>query len=368
MRFKLFLIMLVLILNSSALAINFYSGNQYKFGDNYNENYICHWDASSGSYQEIDKNTAVWIAPDVNSPTEVALYVSVTDKACGCHSNYNKIITVLPREEIKLEIEATSNSTNSTSINPAQINDSTEQLPNLANNTEDLKVEMPIGNDTLLDPVSESPENITEPVNLTSDALALSLPEKSPEQNKSDPDANQYDKPTAAETPSQVDPSYPVADLADNPLGTESDNIISDVSTLSFSDGTKVDVVFAESSSGSDTAYVILHEDDEELSESSSGTDGSGSVASLVNIIDISESATNQTDQKVNQTKTTNMIPKSPESTDAQLKSPESSDAKEDPPDSGDQSIAEAALSDAAASPPGQAEAQPEPAPEPTAV
>ena len=319
-------------------------------------------------------------------------------------------------------------------------------------------VVIPIGNNTMFGPASESLENVTEPANLIlitepkTDSpsqysgkgdtdINLIMPENSKEQilesdmqetdsiiesqPKSDPNNALAKEPTTTETPYQVDPSQFVADLADDvvdqagtaedPSGMESDNkevdqkdpnTIFDVSTLSFSDGTKVDVVFAESSSGSDTTYVMLHEEGTGLSESSLRTDGSDSIASLVNTTAISESAINQTDHKINQTETTDMIPKiaaiepnsadnsknlsntgavtvdiaakppeqvnpPPESTSVQPESLESSGAEENPPDiadsSADQTIAVAALPDAPATSPGQVEAQPDATPEPPA-
>ena len=100
MRPIFLVVMLALFLTSSALAANFYSDNQYKFTTDYNKDYIYQWSASSGSYLESDKNTFSWTSPSVETPTEIVISLSVTRKTCKCQSYFDKIITVLPIENI----------------------------------------------------------------------------------------------------------------------------------------------------------------------------------------------------------------------------------------------------------------------------
>jgi len=396
----------------TSFATDFYSGHQYTFSFTYNENYIYQWSASTGNYQENDKNTFAWTAPEVKTPTEVPISLLVIDKTCSCHSNSNTIITVLPREEIKLKTESSSNSTNSTPIN-----DSIKLPQILSNNTENSTIVIPIGNDTILDPASESLENVTAPVNLTLDAVSvtdsasldssqndtttnLDVPENSRELNlaaneqeinlttlsqpKSDPNAN-LDNALAkeqktTETSSQVDPSQFVADLAEdrvdqsgtteNPSGMESvnkevdqkgPNTISDASTLTFSDGTKVDVAFVENDPVSSTTFVTLHGDDTEQGEIAersgiiSGSDDSNNAGSLLNTTSISNDL-------ISQIKPTGAIPKNETNDHSNEVASEYSEEGKEPSNStgslatpADQPIAEATVSDAveiSASPP----------------
>ncbi len=223
------------------------------------------------------------------------------------------------------------------SINSTAINDSIElpQIP--GNNTEN---SIPIENDTKLDPApaTNDLEIVTTFANLTSDAEPIndsSSLDLGLNDTKINPNADQFDaleearEPTTAETPSQ-DIMFPfVADLADDAVGQtgtreissemesgnrdlnqRDPNTILDVSILSFSNGMKVDVIFSESSIGSDNAYIMSHEEDDGLSMSSSRTNGSDIVASLLNVTAISESIINQTHSKVNQTKSLETIPK----------------------------------------------------------
>ena len=412
---------LFLFLCSAGAATDFYSGHQYTFNSTFNENYIYQWSASTGNYEENGQDTLAWVAPNVNSPTSVTISLLVIDKTCSCHSNSNTIITVLPLEETKLKTESSSNSTNSTPIN-----DSIKPPQILSNNTGNSTVVIPIENDTILDPASESLENVTAPVNLTLDAVSatdsasldssqndtttnLDVPENSRELNlapneqeinlttlsqpKSDPNANLDNalakEQTTTETSSQVDPSQFVADLAEdrvdqsgtteNPSGMESvnkevdqkgTNIISDASTLTFSDGTKVDVAFVENDPVSSTTFVTLHGDDTEQSEIISGSDDSNNAGSLLNTTSISNSTFNQADNRINQIKPTEAIPKNETNNHSNELASEYSVEGEGASNStgslatpADQPIAEVAVSDAvegSTSPPLPVEAPPD--------
>lgn len=111
-----FIALFILITCETCFATDFFSGNQYTFNTDYNENYIYQWSTSNGHNQEIDRSTLDWIAPDVNSPTDVTISVSVIDRTCECRSTFSKTINVLPLAETKLDTKALSNSTNSTII------------------------------------------------------------------------------------------------------------------------------------------------------------------------------------------------------------------------------------------------------------
>jgi hypothetical protein len=117
LRFTVILILLALCHIVS--AADFISGHQYTFSSTYNENYVHQWSTSAGSYQENDKNTFTWIAPIVNTSTDVTISLSVIDKSCSCHSTNSRTITVLPLKETILDTKALSNSTNSTIIENA---------------------------------------------------------------------------------------------------------------------------------------------------------------------------------------------------------------------------------------------------------
>jgi len=121
------LLLLSLLLCSAGAAKEFYSDDTYEFifNSNYNDSYTYEWSASSGSYQENGKNTFDWTAPSVNSPTEVAISVLVTDKACGCDSKFDLAITVLPHKTPINDTPINDTPINDTPINDTPINDTT---------------------------------------------------------------------------------------------------------------------------------------------------------------------------------------------------------------------------------------------------
>lgn len=243
-------VLLYLVLCTVCIANEFYGGYEYICTAEYNENYIYKWSASSGSYKENDENTFAWTAPEVNSPTDVAVSVLVVDKTCGCHKNFDSTITVLPREEIKLLV--------------------------LSNDTENSTPIIPVDNNTFPGPEPDSLENITEPANLTPDAPTSALIESeaqpAPEQSE---DADSYD--TIWSIP------------------------------LSFGDGTEVDVLVVESSSGTFAASVDSDEGNFQLApeadifENSTALENDGAPPAPQDI--------NQTHDQSNQTGETETLP-----------------------------------------------------------
>ena len=272
-------LLLYLVLCTVCIANEFYGGNEYICTTEYNENYIYKWSASSGSNKENDENTFAWTAPEVNSPTEVAISLLVVDKTCGCHKNFDATITVLPREEIKLQI-LSNDTENSTPINPAD-------------------------NNTFLDPGSDSPENITEPANLTPDALSPSSKLEDNGTADSVNDAGTTDNAPLLESngtlmESETQPAPEQAEDAD------SNNAIWSI-PLKFGDGTEVDVLVVESSPGKFAASVDSDDGnfqlapDADISENSTAMQNDGAPPTPHDI--------NQTHDQSNQTGETETLP-----------------------------------------------------------
>jgi hypothetical protein len=302
MFIKLYIAVLILIISSGASATNYISGDQYTFSTPYSENYIYKWSASAGNYQENDKSAFDWKAPDVNSSTEVTISVLLTDKTCSCQSMDSKTVTVLPNEETKLSIKSLSNSTNSSD----NLSDNNESMPISTNLTQNESISIQEGNDTKLDPASEYPENLTTPENLSLKAEIEKEPTLSDlDQNNTDTDAN-------------VQESNPEQDLAssgyENGTTTESQPILDtnaiEISTLSFSEGTKVDVAFVENSPVSSSTFAILHGDNTEPGEIIPGSDDLNNAGSLLDTTSTSNSTFNQTDNLIDPIEPTEVIPK----------------------------------------------------------
>jgi hypothetical protein len=328
-NFSIFIIMLFSSLCLTGVSTSYVSGHEYEFNFDYNENYIYQWSVSSGDYQENDKNTFTWRAPEVNATTEVTISVLITDKTCSCQSMDSKTVTVLPNEETKLSTKSLSNSsdlaisTNSTD----KLYNNNESMPISANLTQNESIPIQEGNDTKLDPASEYPENITAPENLLSKAEIENGPtfsdldqndtetdvgvlESNPEQDLA---TSGYENDTTTEShpildtnANQMTDEVDLAEAAENPSVTESatdaaeqedQNLIMEISTLSFSDGTKVDVAFVEGNSESSTTFAKLQEDNTEWSEIISGSADSNNVDSLHNTTSISNSTINQKEE-----------------------------------------------------------------------
>jgi len=164
MNLWLQLMVLIILLGASSNAKEIYSGEEYVWSTDYNENYNYKWDISAGSYQESDENTLSWTAPNVDSPTDLAISVLVTDKTCGCQSNFETVVTVLPKDPL----------INDTSINDTQVNIITIDDSFINDTTiNDTTINDTTINDTTIDdtPVEDIPVNYTSeddtPINTT---------------------------------------------------------------------------------------------------------------------------------------------------------------------------------------------------------
>lgn len=319
----LFAVLLLQLICSVCVANDFQAGNQYIFNTEYDINYLYDWNASSGYYQENNKNTFVWTAPDVETPTEVTIAVFVTDKTCGCHSNADKVITVLPLEVIK-------------------------QMPDLGNNDTETYSSIP----------ETSPEQ-----NMTSNAEEINLTDLS--QPESDIDANRYNEliemPTATETPPQVDPSDPPAktaldqaeksenlsevdyssDESTNPSGQaeaktelaselpiEQDSTdASEIIPLTFDDGTKVDVEFIESDTGTYTAITVSEDGGVPSTTRDNGLEIS--IQHDINITQPSAPAINQTPEEGDQPRDKTVMLAVADETRSTVASPEQSNPED---------------------------------------
>jgi hypothetical protein len=316
MYIKLHIAVLLLLLSSGAFATDYYSNNEYTFSSTYNENYIYKWSTSAGSNQESDNSVFAWIAPEVTSPTEITISVLVTDASCGCQSMDSKTVTVLPNGDIKLKTESISNSTNST-----ESDDINESIPISANLTQNETSPIPEGIDAELNPASE--ENLTIQENLVNDTeMDANVPE-----SKIEPDLaqNSHDNGTTTELQPIVDTNanqmtdeVDLTKTAENPSAAESaiepaeqedQNTITEISTLSFGDGTKVDVAFVEDNLESSTTFVKLHEDNTEWNEIISGTADSNNAESILDLTSTSNTTINQTEELINPIKAAEAMP-----------------------------------------------------------
>ena len=386
----IFIVLLFFGLSLSSVSTNYISGHEYVFNFDYNENYIYQWNASSGDYQENDTNTIAWRAPEVNAPTEVTISVLVTDKTCSCQSIDSKMVTVLPNEETKTNL---SNSTNST-----KFDNNTKIVIISTNLTQNSTIPIQKGNDTA---ASEYPENLTAKENLTLGAEIENEPTLSDlDQNETETHANVpesnpeqdlapigYENGTTTKSQQILDTNanqmideIDLGVTADNPSVTESaidaakqedQKRILEFSTLSFSDGTKIDVAFVEGSTESSATFVKLHQDNTVWNEIISGSADSNNADPFHNTTSISNSTINQTDDRINQIKPTEAILKDESNDHSNEVASEYSEKGEDPSNTteslevpANQTITEAKVSDAveiSASPPLPVEATSDP-------
>ena len=204
--------LLAMFLSATIAGADFYSKEQYAFRTDYNDDYEYQWSSSAGAYLENEGNTFHWTAPDVNTPADVEISVLVTDRSCGCQSTFEKTIKVLPADESKTEGVIYFNNTNL-----SQSDNDTEILGAFIRDHENSTKVQTLGyaeNDIDIDSLPEIQANASEMISI--EAISKSMPE---------------------------------------------------ISTLSFDDGTKVDVVFAEDSSGDDIAYALLHVNENDINE-----------------------------------------------------------------------------------------------------
>jgi len=280
--------MLAVIFSTAMVGADFYSKEQYAFKTDYNNDYEYQWSSSAGSYLENDEDTFSWTAPDVNMPEDVEISVLVTDRSCGCQSKFEKTIKVLPSDESSTEDVICFNSTNLT-----QSNNDTELNGGHGNTTEVLTLDH-VNDSVDIDALPEMLENASETYSVelngshenTTEVLTLDHVNDSV-----DIDALPEMLENASETYSvELNGGYEnTSEMLT--LGNANDGIdidalpevhenmsetcsvaglsksIPEISTLSFDDGTKVDVVFTEDSTGDDLAYAVLHVKDDEINE-----------------------------------------------------------------------------------------------------
>jgi hypothetical protein len=360
---SLLLIVVFILLSSTGSAMDFVSGHQYTFEAVHNENYIYRWSASSGNYQENDKSTFTWTAPEVSTPADIVISLSVTEKTCSCNSINSKEISVLPRKETRLDIKAISNNTNSTTIS-----DNAELALVLSNSTENSTATISISGYRTLDAASESPKNIMILSNQTTDTLSLADSQSLDlAQNDtatqsatiiSGNDSNEVIAAVSRENatlanlisgsdsaiiiendsaniavsgetlfisganPSQA--TEPVTDkskqgaIVENPSVAEASNEVAnqndqnaaeETCTLSFGDGVDINVVFEQSSSLADETHVVIDGAIEELISGNSPTDGTNISSSSTNATSMPDSGMDQTGTSINQTQKSNAIP-----------------------------------------------------------
>jgi hypothetical protein len=356
-------IVVFILLSSAGIAMDFESGLQYTFEAVHNENYIYRWSASSGNYQENDKSTFIWTSPEVSTPVDVVISLSVTEKTCSCNSINSKKISILPRKETKLDIKAISNNTNSTIIS-----DNAELAPVLSNGTENSTATISISEYGTSDAASESPKNIMILSNQTVDTLSLEDSQSLDlAQNNTATqsatiifgnDSNQVIASASQENASLTDlisgsnsainiendsaniavsgeilsisganPSQATEPLTDKsrqvaivekPSAAETNNEVAnqndqnaaeETCTLSFGDGVDINVVFEQSSSLADETHVVIDGAIEELISGNSPTDGTINPSTSINATSMPDSGMDQTGSSINQTQKSNAMP-----------------------------------------------------------
>ncbi len=251
--------LLPLILFSVCSALDFHSGDQYMFTINANNDggYEYQWSASSGNYNENDKNTFIWAAPIVNVPTEVIISVAVTDIACDCHATLPETITVLPAEKKDTEEKSISNGTNLTQFN----NSSTEIPQNLSIGSYNENISIPSENETEQAPASNATETINETANsilndIKSTNSLLGLENSTTENTLAEVQTNNT---TEGEDPTQTGGDFEEkinATAEVEPASADNQEAIAEVSAI-------LDVIKAESSQDEvDTFQVELNATD----------------------------------------------------------------------------------------------------------
>lgn len=352
----LYVVLLLLLSCSIASATEYSSGLQYTFSFNYNENYIYKWGATVGSYSEDDRNVFTWTAPDVDAPANVVISVRVLDRRCSCETSDSIEIRVLPDEtepkpEVAFDITNSSIDEENEEIvlNPGQNYSENITLLNPEENarTAEVIIQDPDEVQSQKNTVFET-ENGTSPLlmesnltdNVTPSSINISDGDESKDaesvgQNESaaafdaGPDDGQAlamsgDSSSAVTSPDETtSPAWEGeigAGMAADPVPAEEDATAvggpadaddqtptDQICTLSFDDGTEVDIIFIESSSFNDETYVISHEAPEDFGESgpqSRIAHNDTLVANTTTMLNslIPESTEEGTDIEVNQT------------------------------------------------------------------
>lgn len=332
--FHLMVVLLALLLCSGVAGAYFYSNNHYTFHTIFNANYIYQWSSSAGTYQENDKDAFLWIAPDVDRPTEVTISVKVINRTCLCKTSDSIRIMIRPVEATRPNINYTFDKANSSQIgNIADLNltstdpENVEFIKNLTfetkNITETLQPDL-IRNDTSIENETMRPENdknqimafighetatfadLTSGSNFAENFENYSTNEATIGETLST--TNAYPS-AAAEDPEVASDQSNQATTAEDPLAAEvqiDQSLAEEICTLSFGDGVEVDIVFEQSNSLADTAYVIIQEAAKELIGSGTFSDRANASASLTNTTLIPVPGVDQSGPNTNRTETEN--------------------------------------------------------------
>jgi hypothetical protein len=292
MDLKLCIVVFLLFHCSISSAMDFYSGNQYTFSTPYNEDYIYQWSAtSSSSYQEINKNTIIWTAPDVDSPTEIMISVLITNKTCKCYLNLYKIIILMPNKISKQKNEFILNKTNSIPI----------EEPDTSSSSSDF-----VQSDDEIDAIAlinGSNATAANPAKI----IALNLYNSS--QSSSDQIGEAIDQVKSNEISSGEESTGKQVDEGDT------NDSCKDIQLI-FDDGTEIVMAFVESRPGIYAANeVTVDNGDESALE--------GGTSSMENNTQLSESDLNQTLVGANQTENKALASIAVDGTDFQADSPQ---------------------------------------------
>lgn len=257
MLWRTLIIINILFLISSGLAFEIYSGNQYKFETIYNTNYIYKWNVSEGIFTEDNKNLFFWTAPKVSYPTEIAISILVTDKKCGCYSEFTDFVTVFP--------------------NDTPINDTTiEDIPVNYTSKDDTPINYTSIDDTPIDDFPSDGSSLDE-FGMTGNASLGEMPLEStipPENSEAKVEAEPVD---------EKDPNDEIWSIP-----------------LNFGEGIIVDVIAVESSPGTFAASVESAEGfsdvlEEDISQSLTNLESNSTPPSAPDINQTAEKDLNQT-------------------------------------------------------------------------
>jgi hypothetical protein len=280
--YLLSLALLCLFLCSFGDAADFTSSQTYEFSTTCNENYIYQWDASDGDFQENDKCTFTWTAPNTNTLKDITISLSVTDKTCSCRSSNSIIIKVIPYVETKQQTEVSLNNTtpinqnNSSTLEDKTI-ESQDPQQIAENNSEDAVNGILIANATLADQASidknESEFIANETIESVSDANqdVKELPDQKTITENS-PNNDDFQSDAAGNTIEEI-ANYINSKLFASGIVEEegmTDHMEQNKNrtlTIPMDDDTNVDIVFERSNPMMDTTYVAMNETNTDSNE-----------------------------------------------------------------------------------------------------
>jgi hypothetical protein len=90
-------LLLLLIFADCALAIQFFSGETYSFAAQ------TPWSAVDGYPTKYTDRVFNWTAPNVDTPTDVAINITITDR--GCWATTETVVTVFPKPIGQISLE-----------------------------------------------------------------------------------------------------------------------------------------------------------------------------------------------------------------------------------------------------------------------